>query len=156
MKYQVTSKHFTRHHYLLFLSFTLPPPGLRAHLPYKWQHYAPSTALSPPLLIVVKGGDGELRFSFQYFKHLSFAVVCGSRGWWRVGNGRERVVGPVFLVGSRIRAWRLCHLPTFIRYNSRIYIISTRRFWLYNLMRKPSTHPRAHPPPSSRLERVAR
>lgn len=60
-------------------SILLPHQQDREYLPYKWQHYAPSIALLLPLLIVVKE-HGELRFSFQYFKHLSYAAVCGSRG----------------------------------------------------------------------------
>lgn len=73
-------KRFPHRYSLSCLDFTLPQLVQdREYLPYKWQHYAPSTALLLSLLIVVKE-DGELRFSFQYFKHLSFATVCGSRG----------------------------------------------------------------------------
>lgn len=63
------------------------------YLPYKWQHYAPSTALLLSLLIVVKK-DGESCASAFNISNTYRSRLCAAREvGWRVTSGRSCLHG---------------------------------------------------------------
>lgn len=118
------------------------------HLPYKWQHYTP--VRSTPTIAIDSRQRGRRRIvncasAFNISNTYRLPLCATGRVGVAREKERERLANSRSCLSDWLAySWRVgcaTFSPFYLhsRYNSRIYIISAWRFWLYNLMRKPLT-----------------